>query len=458
MSSEKRLKIAVVGTGVSGLSAAWLLNQNHNVTLYEKEAWIGGHCNTVDVTLDDHGAPRTIPVDTGFIVYNETTYPNLTALFDTLGVKTEYSDMSFSASLNNGGFEYSGNTLWTMLAQKRNLVRPRFWNMVWDIMRFYRECVADAARPENANLTLGEYLLRDGYSEAFLRDHLLPMGSAIWSASLKDMRAYPLTSFVRFFKNHGLLELQDSKRPKWRTVTGGSREYVKKIVAALGNESHGNKVRTSCAVTSITRNPTGVVVTAADGTSETYDHVVMASHSDQSLRLLQDSSAQEQKLLGAIRYERNLAILHTDASVMPKRKRAWASWNYLSESGDCDTRLVCLTYWMNMLQNIDRRFPIFVTLNPHREPKASKVLARFEYDHPIFDKAALEAQKQIWSIQGTNRTWFCGAYFGHGFHEDGLQAGLAVAEALGGARRPWTVADESGRIYLPAASLSDAAA
>ncbi len=448
MSGSKRLNIAVVGSGVSGLSAAWLLNQNHNVTVYEKESWIGGHCNTVDATVDDNGTARTIPVDTGFIVYNQTTYPNLTALFDTLGVKTEFSDMSFAASLNNGGFEYSGNTLWTMLAQKRNLVRPRFWNMVWDIMRFYRECVTDAAKPENANLTLGEYLLRDGYSEAFLRDHLLPMGSAIWSASLKDMRAYPLSSFVRFFKNHGLLELQDSKRPKWRTVTGGSREYVKKIVETLGN-----KVRTNCPVTSITRNANGVVITAADGTIETYDHVVMASHSDQSLRLLQDASANEQRLLGAIRYERNTAILHTDIAMMPKRKRAWASWNYLSETGDCDTRLVCLTYWMNLLQNIDRSIPIFVTLNPHREPKAEKIVARFEYDHPIFDKAALEAQQQLWSIQGTNRTWFCGAYFGHGFHEDGLQAGLAVAEALGGARRPWNVAEESGRIYLaPAAA------
>ncbi|MBL8645091.1 MAG: FAD-dependent oxidoreductase, partial [Rhodospirillaceae bacterium] len=339
MSGSDRLKIAVIGSGVSGLSAAWLLNKNHNVTVYDKDAWIGGHCNTVDVTVNDAGTPRVLPVDTGFIVYNETTYPNLTALFETLGVKTELSDMSFSASLNNGGFEYSGNTLWTMLAQKRNLVRPRFWNMVWDIMRFYRACVADAAKPENANLSLGEYLLRGGYSEAFLRDHLLPMGSAIWSASLKDMRAYPLSSFVRFFKNHGLLELQDSKRPKWRTVTGGSRAYVKKITDTLGNA-----VRTNCAVHSVTRTESSVVVTAADGSVETYDQVVLAAHSDQALGLLKDASAQEKALLGAIRYERNHAILHTDVTMMPKRKRAWASWNYLSETGDCDTRLVCLTY------------------------------------------------------------------------------------------------------------------
>jgi uncharacterized protein len=444
MKDGERLNIAIIGTGVSGMSAAWLLNQTHRITVYEKASWIGGHCNTVDVPFGDRGA-QAIPVDTGFIVYNHQTYPNLTALFDTLEVKTELSEMSFSASLNNGRFEYSGNSLWSMLAQKRNLVRPRFWNMVWDIMRFYRECITDAAKPANAEISLGEYLLTHGYSEAFLRDHLLPMGSAIWSSSLKDMRAYPLASFVRFFKNHGLLELQDKKRPKWRTVTGGSRAYVKKITA-----SFADRIRLNCPVRSVVRTADGVVVTAADGSSETYDHVVMAAHSDQSLRLLADASAQERKLLGDIRYEQNHAILHTDQTMMPKRRRAWASWNYISESGDADTRLVCLTYWMNRLQNIDEKLPVFVTLNPHREPRPDSVVARFDYEHPIFDQAALEAQKQLWTIQGTKRTWFCGAYFGHGFHEDGLQAGLAVAEALGGGRRPWSVPEESGRIYLPA--------
>lgn len=453
MQGHKRLNIAVVGTGVSGIAAAWLLHTAHQITVYEKEAWVGGHCNTVDVPVLDRGRERVIPVDTGFIVYNERTYPNLTALFAAHGVASERSEMSFSASINSGAFEYSGNTLWTMLAQKRNLVRPRFWNMVWDIMRFYRECVADAAKPQNAHITLGEYLFSHGYSEAFLRDHLLPMGSAIWSSSLKDMRAYPLASFVRFFKNHGLLELQDKKRPQWRTVTGGSRAYVRKITAGFAD-----RIRLKTAVRSIARTPRGVVVTAADGTAETYDHVVLASHSDQSLALLSDATDLERRLLGGIRYERNHAVLHTDPSLMPKRRRAWSSWNYISEAGDCDTRLVCLTYWMNRLQNIDPRFPVFVTLNPHRAPRTESIVARFDYEHPIFDQSALEAQKRLWAIQGANRTWFCGAYFGHGFHEDGLQAGLAVAEALGGVRRPWTVPDESGRIYLPAEPMPARAA
>jgi predicted NAD/FAD-binding protein len=265
------------------------------------------------------------------------------------------------------------------------------------------------------------------------------------------MRAYPLSSFVRFFKNHGLLELQDSKRPKWRTVTGGSREYVKKIAAGFAD-----RIRLNCPVRAVTRTADGVTLTTADGTQARHDHVVLASHSDQSLALLADASPLERELLGAIRYERNHAILHTDASLMPKRKRAWSSWNYLSESGDSDTRLVCLTYWMNMLQNIDRRFPVFVTLNPHREPKPESVVARFDYEHPIFDQAALDAQKKLWSIQGVNRTWFCGAYFGHGFHEDGLQAGLAVGEQLSGVTRPWTVAEPSGRIHVPPAARAAA--
>lgn len=448
MLDTKRLRIAVIGTGVSGNSAAWLLNRHHDITVFEKGSWIGGHCNTVNAVLNDaalnaDGGDHVIPVDTGFIVYNEKTYPNLTALFRLLNVATEPSDMSFSASINNGAFEYSGYSLLTMLAQKRNLVRPRFWNMVLDILRFFREVATDAARPENHHLTLGTYLANSGYSEAFLQDYLLPLGSAIWSASLRDMRAYPLVAFVRFFDNHGLLETKQKNRPQWRTVTGGSRAYVQRLT-----EEFAARIQLNCGVRALRRHPELVELTREDGTVEVFDHVVVATHSDQALALLADASPAEQKLLGAIRYERNRAILHTDTTLMPRRRRAWASWNYISAAGDADTRLVCLTYWMNLLQNIDRRFPLFVTLNPHRDPRPGTSIATYEYDHPVFDHAALDAQQQLWTLQGVNRTWFCGAYFGHGFHEDGLQTGLAVGEALTGARRPWQVDEESGRIYM----------
>ncbi len=443
MLDRERLRVAVVGTGVSGISAAWLLNQRHDVQVFEKAPWVGGHCNTVDVPVRAAGQEHIIPVDTGFIVYNEKTYPNLTALFRHLNIPTEPSDMSFSASVNDGAFEYSGFSLRTMFAQRRNLVRPRFWNMVWDIMRFYRDAVSDAARPENRHLTLGAYLVNSGYSEAFLRDHLLPLGSSIWSASLRDMQEYPLAAFIRFFRNHGLLEARTKNRLQWRTVTGGSRVYVAGLTAEFAD-----RIRVKCGVQAIKRRSRHVELTLDDGSTQVFDHVVIATHSDQALRMLSDASAMEQKLLSAIRYERNLAILHTDASLMPKRKRAWASWNYLSGAGDSEANLVSLTYWMNMLQNIDRRFPLFITLNPHREPQRHSVIQSFEYEHPIFDHRALEAQRQLWSLQGANRTWFCGAYFGHGFHEDGLQAGLAVGEALGGGRRPWQVENESDRIFL----------
>ena len=445
------MRVAVIGTGVSGISAAWLISHRDDVTVFEKGPWIGGHCNTVDAAYNGGGREHIIPVDTGFIVYNEKTYPNLTALFRHLDVATEPSDMSFSASVDNGRFEYSGYSMRTMIAQKRNLVRPRFWNMVWDIRRFFRDVAADVEQPANRRMALGTHLAANGYSEAFLRDYLLPLGSSIWSASLKDMRAYPLEAFVRFFKNHGLLEAKQKDRPQWRTVTGGSRAYVRKLTS-----SFQDRIRLNCGVRALARHADYVDLTLDDGSVERFDRVIVAAHSDQALAMLADPSPAEGRLLGAIRYERNHAVLHTDASFMPKRKKAWASWNYISSAKDADSRLVCLTYWMNLLQNIDPCFPLFVTLNPHREPVAGTRIAAFDYEHPIFDHAALDAQQQLWTLQGVNRTWYCGAYFGHGFHEDGLQAGLAVGESVSGGRRPWQVDDESGRINLTP-SLEDAA-
>lgn len=451
MQHGEKLNIAVVGTGVSGLSAAWLLSQSHNITVFEKDDRLGGHCNTVDIDLDGPQGRLQIPVDTGFIVYNERTYPNLTALFSHLDVATERSNMSFAASVNDGGFEYSGSGLKGLLAQKRNLMRPRFWSMVRDIKRFYRECVADSKRPVNTDITLGDYLKANGYSNGFLRDHIYPMASSIWSATFEEIRGYPLTAFVSFFSNHGLLEIRADKRPQWQTVTGGSRSYVN----AIANQIDG-EILLNTAAQEVTRSPQGVSIVATDGQTRTFDHIVIAAHSNQALDMLGDASSSEQALLSAIRYEKNRAILHTDATLMPKRRRAWASWNYLSAGKDDATRAVCLTYWMNLLQNIDPDYPIFVTLNPDREPSPSKVAQSFDYEHPIFDQAALHAQKEIWALQGSNRTWYCGAYFGYGFHEDGLQSGLAVAELLGGVKRPWSVENESGRICMsgPPQSLS----
>lgn len=456
MVQPQRLNIAVVGSGVSGLSAAWLLSQAHNVTVFEKDDRLGGHCNTVDLEVNDQNGPRIIPVDTGFIVYNERTYPNLTALFEHLGVATESSNMSFAASVNDGGFEYAGSGLKGLLAQKRNLLRPRFWTMLLDIVRFYRECVSDADKPENANLTLGEYLTKNGYSRTFLTDHIYPMASSIWSSTSAEIHGYPLTAFVRFFSNHGLLETQADKRPQWRTVTGGSRSYVSQI-----SKLTEGTFLVGTGASKIKRSPNEVTVLGTDGQTRTFDHVVIAAHSNQALKILGDAAPEEKALLGAIRYEKNQAILHTDETLMPRRKNAWASWNYISDGKDNTTRLVCLTYWMNLLQNIDRDQPIFVTLNPDREPHPSRVKQVIEYEHPIFDQAALDAQKELWALQGTNRTWYCGAYFGYGFHEDGLQSGLAVAESLGGVARPWTVENPSGRICMsgaPSTSRPTAAA
>lgn len=443
MAEGKRLKIAIIGTGVSGLSAAWLLSRTHEITVFEKDGRVGGHCNTLETQFQGLDGELTIPVDTGFIVYNERTYPNLTALFKHIGVATEDSTMSFSASLNGGSFEYSGSGLKGLLAQKRNLFRPRFWRMIWDIFRFSRKCVEDSRKSSNSNISLGDYLNREGYSDSFLHDHIYPMASSIWSASFEEIRAYPLKAFVSFFANHGLLETNRRRRPKWRTVTGGSRTYVERITSEFRD-----RIRINTVVSHIERIETGITLTTENGSTEEFDHVIIATHSNQALKMLSDPSAQEKHLLGSIRYKKNRALLHMDSALMPRRERAWASWNYISTEPENDTHLACLTYWMNSLQNIDKDFPIFVTLNPQHDPDSSRVIEAIDYEHPIFDQAALDAQEKLWELQGCNRTWYCGAYFGYGFHEDGLQSGLAVAEALSGLRRPWIVENESGRICI----------
>jgi uncharacterized protein len=425
-----------LGTGISGLSAAWLLSKAHEVTVYERADRVGGHSNTVILNAED----GPVPVDTGFIVFNRKTYPNLSALFGLLNVQTRPTDMSFGVSLDAGGFEYSGGTLAGLFARPRNAVDPQFWRMVRDLLRFYREAPHDAPDCERDDVSLGQYLTAKRYSAAFKDRHLLPMASAVWSAAPETMLDYPAAAFIRFHANHGLLQIYD--RPAWETVVGGSRNYVSRLT-----DSFRDRIRLRCAIVSIRRGSDGVSLEYSSGEHETFDHVVIATHAHQAQAMLVDPSAREQQLLSCFRYTRNLAVLHTDTGFMPRRRSAWSSWNYVAPPGDRKAGPT-VTYWMNRLQGIRTSRPILVTLNPNHPPHAGTLLHSEIYEHPIFDGAALNAQYRLWSLQGYRRTWFCGSYFGAGFHEDGLQAGLAVAEELGGVRRPWSVPDESGRIVL----------
>lgn len=442
--TPRRQSIAVIGSGIAGMSAAWLLAQKHDVTVFEKDARLGGHSNTVLVNT----SLGPTPVDTGFIVFNDATYPNLIALFDYLGVATKASDMSFGVSLNGGEIEYSSVGAAAFLCGGRNLISPRFWSMTFDLLRFYKHAPLELIAAREDMISLGDYLARRGYGDAFQRDHLLPQAAAIWSASMAEIRHYPACAFVRFFENHGLLKLKG--RPKWRTVDGGSQAYVAKLTA-----SYANQVRLNAGAASVRRDKGGVWVRDAQGHAQRFDDVVIAAHADEALAMLEDATPDEQRLLGAFRYAKNRAVLHTDAALMPRRRALWASWNYVGDNPDGGC---VVSYWMNKLQQIESREQLFLTLNPRTMPRPETILYETEYDHPLFDAAAIRAQEALWSLQGARNTWFCGAYFGAGFHEDGLQAGLAVAEQLGGVRRPWSVADENGRIHLSPATPEQIAA
>lgn len=431
--SGSPLEIAVVGSGISGLSAAWLLAKRHRVTLFEADSRIGGHSNTVDVA--------GIAVDTGFIVYNERTYPNLTAMLQHLNVASTATEMSFAVSLDGGAREYSGSGMRGVFAQKRNLLRPRFWAMLRDLLRFYREAPNDPA--ELAALgdeSLDAYLNRAGYSAAFREDHLYPMAAAIWSSPALGIRDYPAAAFIAFCQNHALL--QTGERPPWHTVHGGSRSYVQAL-----REQFSGTVLSGTPVRQITREIGGATLQTDHG-PQRFDHVVIAAHADQALAMLTDSDDAERALLGKFAYAPNHAILHSDPRLMPQRRRVWSAWNFLQGREGGAGAGPAVTYWMNRLQQLDTAVPLLVTLNPHIAPDPALVHWQGTYAHPMFDAAAIAAQRQLWSLQGRHNTWFCGAYFGAGFHEDGLQAGLAVAEQLGGGLRPWPVAEPSGRIHL----------
>lgn len=422
--SAEGQRIAVVGAGISGLASAWLLSQRHAVTLYEAGAYLGGHTNTVDVSLE--GVCH--PVDTGFLVYNTLTYPHLTALFAHLGVASVETEMSFAVSLEEPGIEWAGSSLATVFGQKRNLLRRDFWRMLADILRFNRESVAWIDQYPDYGGSLREFLAAGRYSRPFAEWYLLPMAAAIWSCPAGQMLDYPLTSFVRFCRNHGLLQVFD--RPLWRTVRGGGREYVRKLAAGLADIRIGTPVR------SVQRTDDGLQL-VTDGAVETYDQVVLACHSDQALAILAAAATpDERRLLGAIRYEPNRAVLHSDAALLPRNRALWSAWNYLSSVQELDRRPVSVSYLINRLQPLPFKTPLMVSLNPQRQPKADSVIAEFDYEHPLFDGPAIAAQHALPAISGKRGVWFCGAWNGYGFHEDGLKSALQVANGLG-CHAPW---------------------
>lgn len=418
-------RVAIIGSGISGLSAAHHLSGRADITLFEAANYFGGHTHTVDVTLPTPQGVQTHGVDTGFLVYNERTYPGLIALFDELQVETAKSDMSFSVQAPQApgqrSLEWNGASLNTVFAQRRNVFNPRFLGMLREVLRFNTLVtqLAERNRDEELAQPLCEFLLANRFGVAFSDDYLLPMLGCIWSCPTDQMLMFPVATMVRFCHNHGLVQVNN--RPQWHTVRGGARHYVEKIIARIQDK------RLNTPVLRIEREAHGVSVHTASG-SERFDDVVLATHADQSLAMLAAPSVDEERILGAVRYHPNLAVLHTDASVMPKKKLAWAAWNYQrAAKQDTAHAQVCLHYWLNQLQPLPFSHNVFVSLNPIHDIQPAKVLGRYHYAHPVFDLAAIEAQAHMPGLQGQQHTWYAGAWMGYGFHEDGFKAGRDAA-------------------------------
>lgn len=412
------MKIAIIGSGIAGLTSAYLLNRRHDITLFEASDWVGGHTHTVDVQVDG----RTYAIDTGFIVFNDWTYPHFISLLERLGVASQPTEMSFSVNDPRSGLEYNGNTLNSLFAQRRNLLSPGFWGMLRDILRFNKQALLDLDQQRiPADLTLGDYLRQGGYGPRFIDHYIVPMGAAIWSMSLADMLGFPLQFFARFCKNHGLLSVND--RPQWRVIEGGSRSYVLPLT-----ESFGSRIRLRCPVQRVERDAEGVTVHSATG-RERFDKVVFACHSDQALALLAEPSAAERDILGALRYADNDVVLHTDTRLLPTRPLAWASWNY--RLGGPADQPAAVTYNMNILQGIDSETTFCVSLNQTAAIDPTQILARFTYAHPQYSLAGLAAQARWEELLGAHHSYYCGAYWANGFHEDGVVSALRVAAAFG---------------------------
>ncbi|MFV7785520.1 NAD(P)/FAD-dependent oxidoreductase [Shewanella marisflavi] len=412
-------KIAIIGSGISGLTCAYLLDKHYEVTLFEHNDYVGGHTATVDL----HHQGRDYAIDTGFIVFNDRTYPHFNRLLEMLGISGQPTEMSFSVHNRQSGFEYNGHGLNSLFAQRRNLFRPRFWRLIREILKFNALCkqsYADNDIPEG--MRLGEFLQLHGFSRFFCEHYILPMGAAIWSTSLAEMEQFELKFFIRFFYNHGLLNISD--RPQWYVVPGGSRQYVKAILASLSQP-----VRLNSRIDKVTRQDDSVQLLMASGESHEFDEVIFACHSDQALALLGDASEAEKAVLGAIPYSRNEVVLHTDVGMLPNRRLAWASWNYRLD--DNVSRPACVTYNMNILQGIDSDTTFCVTLNQSEEIDQGKVLRSFVYHHPVLNEASCRAQQRRLEICGQHHTHFVGAYWYNGFHEDGVRSALDVTKRFG---------------------------